>query len=477
MSPPAPAPARLPALLALALLLAFLAGNAAWLAQDRLVRDGDEEGHVGAAELFVHDLRSADWGMAASRALWQDMGDYPALYPAVVGVWWWATGEGQPERPAVRAVNLGFLLLAALGVAGAGRRLGLERGAAALGGAAVLALPLNVGLARHFMPEGAVVAMAALTVWAAAAQDPRRSLGPGLALGLCLGLGLLSKQTFPLAVLVPLLVLVRPGPALIWVGLGAGVALPWVVNNWQEQRAYGAASAAYASDASTLDHLVYYPVELGSSALGPVWALLLVGLLPVALRGPGARAGRLGLAWLVGGLLVLTAIPKKYDRLAAPLLPAAGLIVGAAVAARPRLGWGLLLPAAWTGWVSVADTRWSRPSAFVEDFHPGCAQRWVRPPDPRGLGFEALAARLEPLPPGPVAVLAGPEIPCEVQTTFGWTAHLEPWLRRAGQERAVVEDPAGAVLVVDFGPDPRGEERLQVPVLGVEARLWQPGRR
>ena len=37
----------------LMLTIAWLGLSVAWLDADRMVRDGDEEGHVGAAELFA----------------------------------------------------------------------------------------------------------------------------------------------------------------------------------------------------------------------------------------------------------------------------------------------------------------------------------------------------------------------------------------------------------------------------------------
>ncbi len=79
-----------------ALLLLWLALSLAWLRADHLVRDGDEEGHVGAAELFLQQLDEGRMGAFATDALWGDLGEYPPLYPAVVGGWWFLMGGGQP---------------------------------------------------------------------------------------------------------------------------------------------------------------------------------------------------------------------------------------------------------------------------------------------------------------------------------------------------------------------------------------------
>ncbi len=448
----------LPRVVAALLAGLFLAVNAAWLASDRLVRDGDEEGHVGAAELFLVDLSQDRVGGFLHRAFVADMGDYPSLFPATVGAWWWAAGGGPPERPAVRAVGLAWLLVGAAGVWLIARHLGLRTGA--LAAAAALHLPLGVGLARHFMPEGALATTVVLAVAAACWQRTRPTPGRSVLLGVALGLGLLTKQTFPIYAAAPVLAAVRWHRSLLWVPLGALVAAPWLATNWAEQVAYSTASAGYRGDGGLLAHGAYYPLALVGPALGPVW---------VALAGAGAWLARrrhrgavgLGLAWLLGGTLLLTAVPKKYDRLLVPLLPGAALLVAAGVATRPRFAPWVLAGAAWTTWLSFDDPALAEPPAPLVDFEPGCLQRWLRPPVPRDLGFAPVLAAAATAPEGPVLVVGGPPIPCDVQTTFDWAYHLGPHLRRGGQERPVVAEGEGA-LVVDFA----GDEH-PVPLLGL----------
>ena len=66
-----------------------------WVNADRIVRDGDEEGHVGAAELYLEDLQAGQFGQALTRA-WtgHEMGEYPQAFAATVGGWWWLLGSG-----------------------------------------------------------------------------------------------------------------------------------------------------------------------------------------------------------------------------------------------------------------------------------------------------------------------------------------------------------------------------------------------
>lgn len=447
---------RWPDALAALLVAVFLLVNGAWLAQDRLVRDGDEEGHVGAAEMFVVDLASDRGTEFVSRTLWQDMGDYPSAYPAVVGAWWHLNGGGQPGRAGVRAINLLFLMAAATGVAGAAAGLGARDGAL-LGGAAVLFLPLSAGLARHFMPEGALAATVALAVAAAAWQRRRPGATTAVVLGVALALGLLTKQTFVLYAAIPVGVLLRPHRSLAWLPLGAAIALPWYVGNLADQLAYAEASVGYPG--SLLDHATYYWMALWQPALGPVWLALLIGAAVVAGRPTGRTPVVVAGAWLLGGMLLLTLVPKKYDRLLAPLLPATGLVLAAAVHARPRLAPAILAGVGWTTLVSFHEVPLAGPSPRAEAFHPGCVQVWLRPPNPDDLGYAQVADQLAAYPPGPVLLVEPPGIPCSLQTTHGWGYHLGPYLRRAGGEREVLEDGRGLVTLT-FGQGPHRIEGL-----------------
>ena len=452
---------QLPAALAGLLLVAFLALNLAWLGQDRLVRDGDEEGHVGAAEMFRWDLDQGAPGQFLKRAFVEDMGDYPSLYPASVGLWWWAL-DGQPGRTPVRAVNLGFLLLAGLAVAGAARLQGAASGPALLGGAAVLHLPLNTGLARHFMPEGALVAAVALAVLAAAWQRRRPGWGSALLLGLALGVGLLTKQTFPLYAALPVLLLLRWDKSLMVAPVGALIALPWLSLNLSEQVGYAGGSLGYEAG-SWLDHALYYPLALWQPALGPAWLALALAAAVVGFRRQLRSPLTLGALWLLGGLLLLSLIPKKYDRLLAPLLPATGLVLAAGVDRRGWLGLGALLGAGWTAWASFGELELAGPSPRAEAFHPGCVQVWLRPPVEDDLGLQAVADFAAKQPPGPVRLYEPPQIPCSVQTTHPWAYHLGPYLRRAGQEREILEEGTGTIEV-DFRTAAPGE-RVELPLL------------
>ena len=58
--------------------------NLYWIDSDSLIRDGDEEGHVGAMELFK-EYGFENW----ITEVWSGhYGEYPPLFAGMIG-WWW----------------------------------------------------------------------------------------------------------------------------------------------------------------------------------------------------------------------------------------------------------------------------------------------------------------------------------------------------------------------------------------------------
>lgn len=421
----------------LAVALAWLCANLLWLHHDRLLRDGDEEGHVGAAELMLSVLASEGPLALLWAGLCGDYGEYPPLYAAMVGSWWWLLGGGLPGRPAVRALNLLWPLLSAASVssmAPSGRRL--------LPFSLVLLVPGICGLGRHFMPEGALVAVVSVTAALCWHAHRRPSWSLAALLGLSCGLALLIKQTAFLYLLGPALlaVLSLRWRSILSAAVCAAVAGPWYLMQLSSQRTY--LSRSLDTPAVGLDALAYYPMVGGWSELGPVLsALCLVGLM-AGWRRPVVRYG---LAWGGLGLLLLTATPRKYPRLLAPLLPAAALVAGVGIR-REGLAWSAMAGAA--TWLTVLSTHWTLPAPpLVEAVDDGCLQRWVRPPVRDDFGLSAVESAVRSAQAQRVGVLSGPQIPCSVQTTHRWVDHLSPYLRRAGVDALVLESDDAEVVV------------------------------
>ncbi len=459
------------------LLLVYLIANGAWIEADLLLFDGDESGHVGAAELFAAMWREGRGGEALWTTVAGKMGVYPPLYAGVVGIWWAIAGSGPPADVLVRGVNLLWPLLAAVAVLGLTRPLGKR--AMLAGFLAVLALPLLCGLGRHFMLEGALAAAVAWCAFAVEHARARPSAGRMVFVGVTVGIAYLCKQTAPLY-LLPLLIVRLPWKplSLLALGVAALIAAPWTLANLGEQLGYGSESAAGTPGIALLRHASFYPWSLLWVAAGP--PLLLLG---VAGGVAGARSERpargllwLALAWLVGALVLLGFVPRKYPRLMAPALPAIGVLVALAVA-RWRRGWrawllgaGLLVAVGWTSWGSVSTLPVPASARVLDD---RCPQVWLRPPGDSDYGLGRVIEALRHSRPGPVLVVGTVELPCAVQTTHDWSSHLSPAMRFAGVDREIVTDPGEpAALAVSWEGPIEGYEGEALVFPELEDELW-----
>ena len=472
---------RRPGALALGGGLLWAGLNLVWLSQDHVPRDGDEQGHVGAAELFRALWAEGQVGAALGGALAGDYGEYPPLWPGLLGAAWALLG-GTPEGLLLRAFPLISVVVTAFAVAdltmGLLRRGPEARPAAALAGLLCLLMPLPVGVARHYMPEAPLMAAVSLSLALGlrAAEAPR--WGRLLAWGLSLGLAGLIKQTAALALAAPTLFLAwRIGPrALVGLGVGALVVAPWLIQNIAQQQIY-AQTSVIGSDgggdggggegggAPLWAHLLHTPSQLIFVGLGPVLSLAALRYGPAGLRAARGTGGRLLLVWLLGGALLLTLIPKKYPRLILPICPAVLPLLAIGLAQRPRRE-GLLVLGGGAAGLTLMSLVALPEAPLSRRLDPRCPQTWLGPPDPDDLGLSATVAAIAAAPPGPVAVFAPPPIPCAVQSTHDWIEHLGPRLRYEGVERDILIDPspeeaAGAGFVLRF--DAAGRPRLPPP--------------
>jgi hypothetical protein len=458
----------------------YLTGGLAWLEADRLLFDGDESGHVGAAELFAAMWRSGRGGQALLDTFAGRMGVYPPLYAGLVGAWWALTGLSEPSAPLVQGLNLLSPLLAAAAVALLVRPLGIRPVLLAV--VAVLALPLLAGLGRHFMLEGALAAAVAWTVLAVEWARARPTWWRVSLVGVVLGLATLCKQTAPLY-LLPLLLLRLPRRprSLLALAVAGIVVAPWALLNLSQQLGYGVESAAGTPGSSLWWHAGFYPWSLLWVAAGPALTVLAVAGAAAGARAADARQRQLlwvAALWLLGSLVLLGLVPRKYPRLLAPALPAIGLLVALAAARWRRglsawlLGGGLLAALAWTAWGSLRPLPVPNSARVLDD---RCPQVWLRPFVDDDLGLSLAVEAVRHSRPGPVLVLGSATIPCSLQTTHDWSQHLGPALRFAGVDRELVteRDPARqAALVVSWqGPvDGYRGEATELPAL--EASLW-----
>ncbi len=449
---------------ALSVLLYLLVGLH-WISSDNIPRDGDEEGHVGAAELVMHTALANPLegvGMAVAG----ELGHYPPLYPGLIGFHWALMGGGDPGRLIVRSINLLWPLLAACFIWFTLRR--SSPTGAAIGTALFLWSPGVVGMSRHFMPEGLLLASVAGVLWGLTwLRRTDRAWAPSL-LGALVAVALLIKQTSVLYLLGPLVFgLPRDRRAAVVLVTAAILIAPWYFPHLGDQAAYGAASVSGDPGVPLWRHVGFYPASLVLGVLGPGFAFM---LLPDRKSDPVSPSFERTLAWVAfaSGLLLLCFVPKKYPRLLLPLLPAVFLLIGLHFQSVKQKGVWVCLAAIGVGWTGgLSAGAFTLPRA-VEVIDGRCPQRWIRAPIADDWGFERVVEASRQAPPGGVFVEGAPEIPCTLQTTFPWDYHLGPALRRAGQDRTVAASSDSAAISIVWGAPSASpsEHSVFVPTLG-----------
>jgi hypothetical protein len=466
--------------LVVASVLIWTAIQGWWLTTDERIPDGDEMGNVGAVELFWSQAHAEP----ATRVLWRaytdDFGEYPALYPALMGIG--AARAGVVDLNGDGPAWVGLVLWAwpaALATAAMAAALalrgGLPVGATTIGATLLLlGSPLWSALQRHVMLENGVTALvaacAACVFWARVLQDQgstRRLWALWVLAGVTAAGAMLVKQTAILA-LAPLAVAVlvfepRRRRAAAWIGpvvactVAIAVSAPWYLERLSREGGYLLRSAAANPDAvGGLHQLVYYPLVLVQEAWAP--ALLVAGAVGFAITkrravldpddvaGAGRverrperwrSAGSAGLV-VVLGIAALLVIPKKYARLVLPLLPFAATAIALLAAhwgPRVRPAFGALIVASWISTTVASPGVLGTSSMGLTDLDERCTQRWIEPPDGAALPWEAMLAVIESAE-GEVRVgsIRWPVPPCAHQTTHDLGEHLRVRARRRGLE-------------------------------------------
>lgn len=319
--------------------LASTAGMLAWLARAGRTAEGDM-GHLVAVELRLAQLLADGEAASAVRHAWALSMPHPPLgyLPGV------ASALLLGFAPWVPLISMGLTLLLCWDAL---RR--LWAGAALWSWLALLSSPLVWGAVEQHSRDLVAGAVALQAVsWLVASQGFSRR-GASIAFGLWLGVGFLTKYTFPIFLVgtcgLAALSLNRRPRWTRWGNLGLAfggwllVAGAW---SWRWGRTVLAYASHSASDAmvahtsnfrdpATLESLVYYPLALREALSLP--GLVVVGAAAVEglrRRAPGGPVA-LPLAGAAGGAALLSTLPEAIDRYALPglallvaLLPALG---------------------------------------------------------------------------------------------------------------------------------------------------------
>lgn len=336
---------------AIASTLLFLGITCWWLTQDRSVPVFDAGLHLHFA-LQVHEaLAAGEVGRALTLTL-----PYPPLVYLVASLGLAIGGVG--VAPAVLAENLVFVPLLALGCYHVGR-LVFNSTAGFLAVVFALGSPLVISLFHVIMIDGPETAMVAISLWAILATESFSRTRVSALAGLCVGMGMLTKEPFAFFVAGPLLIALARGGWRRWRNLlvfalvALAVALPWYIHDYPQVHSLATGSfisptgaglgADIAPHSMTLDNFEWYGWTFINAQLYlPLFAFFAIGLVWLLFRLLRRRpTPALAPELLFGGFLGWLAITETFahdTRYGMPLLVYLAVLGAGWVATLPRRG-------------------------------------------------------------------------------------------------------------------------------------------
>ena len=383
---------RRPWLLLVALLVALGAVVAIWTAIDRRPPEWDYANHLGRALQCYRIL--AEPGHDRAREILEATAFYPPVTTCSAGLLYFLF----PVVPlTAQAVMLGFLALGVATVFLLGRRL-LDTEAGLLAALLLATAPFVVFSLTNFQLDVPLTGMVAFCLYLLTRTDGFSSSRWSVALGVGLGIGMLTKPPFAVYLLPPLLWVGwqivgeheaglrggRLGRLAIALGIGAVMAVPWygprviglplqVMN-----RSFKNAGIEQKPAAFSPEGLLYYPTTFPVQ-FGLLAALLSLWGLWALRRNRAARA----FLWstTLGPLVIFCLIQNKNLRYTLPILPAAALVAAAgARALHPALRRGVTWACVALGVLQVSMTAFALPAPPTLPVS-GLPMVFVRPPE------------------------------------------------------------------------------------------------
>jgi 4-amino-4-deoxy-L-arabinose transferase-like glycosyltransferase len=316
----------------LGVVAVFLLISGWWVVRDRGIPSADAGSHLFTVVRYHDLLADLDFG-----AFWTHSGYYPPLTFLVGGLSTFVGGLN-PDAPVI-GENLVYVSLLAIGCFGTGRLLAGPR-AGFLAVVFALGAPLLIEQFHVFMIDAPEAAMVAVSVYLILASERFSRVGVAALAGLAVGLGLNSKEQFPLFVVgLLVVVLVRGGGWRNWRGIAAFgavalvIATPWYVVNWDLLDEYARAGLANANLpprgkpplVSTSNFGWYMWALLNGLLFAPLFLFATVGVgdaIATIVRGRGIHSDWRPelLGGLFGGWLGITLTPHHDMRYTMPLI-------------------------------------------------------------------------------------------------------------------------------------------------------------
>ena len=302
------------------------AANLIWIARDTRPPFWDMAYHQTAA-LRIYDAFST-FGIRAFAIVPLLTGFYPPLYHTVVALFYSLFGK---TTDAAQWANLPALAILISATYGVGVKL-MKPLAAAAAAMLVGFFPYLIWLSRETLVDYWLTAMVALAMWLLARTEEFSNRKASIAFGVVCGLGLLTKWTFPLFVVLPAAWLARKNlkNAGIAAGIAALIAAYWYVpvgRSLQQLAQINSAGAVSEGDPGRLSFqaVVFYLRALeGYQLFLPLFLVFIAGA--IVLTRKFDRGWIPIVLWLIGGWIGLMLFQNKDPRYSAPMLPAVALI-------------------------------------------------------------------------------------------------------------------------------------------------------
>lgn len=271
-----------------------------WLTQDRSIPIFDAGLHLNLALNVHQELAAGNLGKALTLSV-----PYPP-FAYLIGSLGIALGGVGVAAP-ILAENLVFVTLLALGCYKVGR-LAFGPLAGLLAVVFALGSPLLAAQFHVFMTDAPETAMVAVSVWLVIASEGFTKLRTCALAGVAVGLGMLTKEPFPIFVLGVGLVTLGRGRRRAWPGvalfavIALAIALPWYVHEHSLIQGIGdqatASSSAYPNREGSAPKDIAPPRLSSANLEWYMWNLDNVELgLPLLLLAAA------GFVWTVAGLV------------------------------------------------------------------------------------------------------------------------------------------------------------------------------
>ena len=311
--------------------------NLVWIVRDTRPPFWDMAAHQSGALRILNAFR--DEGFGAFVQVPELSGLYPPLYHSIVAGFYYVFGVATDSAQVANLLATAILMAATYGI---GTHL-LTPTAAAMAAALTAFYPMLLWLSRESMIDYWLTAMVALAMWTLIESDGFRKPKMSLLYGAVCGLGMLTKGTFALFLVLPTLWFAhtRWKQALPAGGIAAMIASYWYVPQARaliELLRINTAGSVAEGDPVRLgwQALVFYVRALeGYQLFGPLFLLFVAGAAWLAWNFKADWWPIL--LWILGGWGGLLLFQNKDPRYTVALLPAVALISVAVVQSRTVL--------------------------------------------------------------------------------------------------------------------------------------------